>query len=578
MQINLSDSFLKPAGETTAKSSDAAAAGSADSFFAQIGQMMNADSPETNGQSVEDPDGQSAALCCTDSGNLEAGDPASLFNSIDAETVQKLDWTISDTPTLWDMAIVPETDAGDAVPQFDCGDANSNLPSRTPEKTESGEEPTPIEICDTISESSPLPMYFSGSLTAISAMPIKGDGQNIDSNAEPEVLKSAISDTETKPVNLDSLNKKISDHSNNLFKDALSGLQSEEATSGAEDGNPDAINRDLPDMDSFAPQKATTTPSAAVAMPVKEKMAFPKSETSQKGLPVDPVPAADPHRESESQPFRTLMKDGAEAADRNLRPQSPGTSERTSSAIPTVRKPEQGVSVSVDTEKTESPNAAPTASKDEAVVHALLQARSENGLTASPGKSQPPGTERAQEVPATALHNSARPSNGSSAAAAAEPAAPAQPRQFIHQLADQIQVLVRDGKGDIRIQLKPDVLGRIEIKAQTTPAGVVARITTETSTVKSYLENNIQVLQQTLADQGLRIDRIQIVSQDSFDAQFSSGRNAHFGQAGSGRNGQNSESFGRAAGSRATGVVEEIALDRAAWLSMNPNNRFYTVA
>jgi hypothetical protein len=85
-------------------------------------------------------------------------------------------------------------------------------------------------------------------------------------------------------------------------------------------------------------------------------------------------------------------------------------------------------------------------------------------------------------------------------------------------------------------------------------------------------------LQQTLVDLGLRIDRIQIVSQDGMDAQLSSGYGTQFGQAGTGRNGQNSNNESETSGSLAMDASDEITVDPAAWLALNPNSRFYTVA
>jgi hypothetical protein len=92
------------------------------------------------------------------------------------------------------------------------------------------------------------------------------------------------------------------------------------------------------------------------------------------------------------------------------------------------------------------------------------------------------------------------------------------------------------------------------------------------------LENNLQLLQQTLVDLGLRLDRIQIVAQDGMDAQFSSGYGAHFGQAGTGRNGQNSNAEAEIPGFITMDAADEITLDSATRLALNPNGRFYTVA
>jgi flagellar hook-length control protein FliK len=208
-----------------------------------------------------------------------------------------------------------------------------------------------------------------------------------------------------------------------------------------------------------------------------------------------------------------------------------------------------------------------------------MQSKSDAGQATTLGKSQTASVQNKSELQAVAISNPLQSTETSAAAStSAELVSKPQSRDFVQQLADQIQVQVREGKEEIRIQLKPELLGRIEIKAEITPAGVTARIITESTSVKSYLENNIQILQQTLVDQGLRMDRIQIVAQDGMDAQFSSGYGTQFGQAGTGRNGRDSESDSETTGSGSIDASDEITVDSVAWLALNPNNRFYTVA
>jgi len=194
---------------------------------------------------------------------------------------------------------------------------------------------------------------------------------------------------------------------------------------------------------------------------------------------------------------------------------------------------------------------------------------------------QPPlvATERQSQAQAVVALNPTQTGESSGAVdAPAEPSSTSKTPEFILQMADQIQIQLRDGKGEIRIQLKPDGFGRLEISAENTIHGVSARISTESSTVKSYLENNLQLLQQTLQDQGLKIDRIHIVVQDAMDAQSSSGFSAQFGQTGSGQNGKDPHLSSAKPGTSPADAMEEGSLDPASWLALNPNNRFYTVA
>jgi hypothetical protein len=196
-----------------------------------------------------------------------------------------------------------------------------------------------------------------------------------------------------------------------------------------------------------------------------------------------------------------------------------------------------------------------------------------------PGQPSLSAAERQSQVQSVFASSPAQ--NGESAGAvSASPAQSSTPHapEFVLQLADQIHIQIRDGKGEIRIQLKPDSLGRLEIRAENTIHGVAVRISTESSAVKSYLENNLQLLQQTLQDQGLKIDRIHIVVQDAFDSQSSSGFTAQFGHTGSGQNGKEPQFSSGKSGLSPVNPIEEGVLDPASWLALNPNNRFYTVA
>jgi flagellar hook-length control protein FliK len=166
--------------------------------------------------------------------------------------------------------------------------------------------------------------------------------------------------------------------------------------------------------------------------------------------------------------------------------------------------------------------------------------------------------------------------NGVGSASERIPAA--QPKEFTLQVAQRIQFQIREGKETVRIQLKPDSLGRIEIRAETTGNGVIARIATESPMVKSYLENNMHMLQQTLQDQGLKADRIDIVVHDSLDFSAFSGYGAQFGHTGTGHAGNESHVFHESSGHMASEPLEEISLDPRSLAALNPDIHFYAIA
>jgi flagellar hook-length control protein FliK len=169
-------------------------------------------------------------------------------------------------------------------------------------------------------------------------------------------------------------------------------------------------------------------------------------------------------------------------------------------------------------------------------------------------------------------------SSNSTVLSGSEQVLPAQSKDLIYQIAERIQFQLREGRGEIRIQLKPDSLGRVEIKAETTTNGVVVRIVTEAGNIKSYLESNLQLLHQNLQDQGLKVDRIYISIQNGSDSQSASGHAAQFGNSGAG--GSPKEPNKPSVPSSATSMEpsEDLFEDFTTSISPNPNVRFHTIA
>jgi flagellar hook-length control protein FliK len=168
--------------------------------------------------------------------------------------------------------------------------------------------------------------------------------------------------------------------------------------------------------------------------------------------------------------------------------------------------------------------------------------------------------------------------SGSAASSGTEPLSASQPKDLIYQVAERIQFQIREGKGEMRIQLKPDGLGRLEIKAQTTANGVVARISTETSSMKTYLESNLQLLQQNLQDQGLKVERIQVIVQNESDSQAASGHQSQFSHAGTDSSARESNKTSAMSKAETHDVADDTFIDPAALIDLNPNVRFHTVA
>ena len=107
---------------------------------------------------------------------------------------------------------------------------------------------------------------------------------------------------------------------------------------------------------------------------------------------------------------------------------------------------------------------------------------------------------------------------------------PAPEMEFITRLAGRIRSMVANRQGLLRVQLEPADFGRMEIRAQQGVRGIVAQIILESETVRGFLENRLHILQQSLADQGLRFDKLQIIFQGD-QATSSPGSGGQFQQS-----------------------------------------------
>jgi len=154
---------------------------------------------------------------------------------------------------------------------------------------------------------------------------------------------------------------------------------------------------------------------------------------------------------------------------------------------------------------------------------------------------------------------------------------PAKPAELVFQLAERIQSQLQSGQGEVRIQLRPEHLGTIEIKAENAAGGIVARIAAESSSVKQYLENNLHILQQSFQDQGLKVDRIDVVLQPGLDAPQTGSHQQNPHHAETGQQGPNAD-YGRGGSRQLSPRLIEVTVDPMSDLVLGPHSTFHTVA
>ena len=166
-----------------------------------------------------------------------------------------------------------------------------------------------------------------------------------------------------------------------------------------------------------------------------------------------------------------------------------------------------------------------------------------------------------------------------SAAAKPETPVPARPvnvpdQKFVFELAGRIRSLIQGGREMLRIQLQPEHLGRLEIRAESGRNGIIASIAAESIEAKKLLENNIQSLQQTLDSRGLKVDRIHIVVDENMYTAFAD--DGRYGNAGKGSRNAQADEFSKPAGAGIKSLYTENVID----LSTEAEQRgvkFYTV-
>lgn len=179
-------------------------------------------------------------------------------------------------------------------------------------------------------------------------------------------------------------------------------------------------------------------------------------------------------------------------------------------------------------------------------------------------------------VAVRAARTSALPAESAAKTAQPEAMALHEP-DFLSKMAQHVQIQVRGGDGVVHIQLKPQILGRLEIRAETFAGGVRATIVTESQSVRDFLEQNIQALRQSFQDQGIRIERMQIMVADpSMSDHAAGGQSSH--QPSADRGTESRQGRGREHGSPGGKEDLEPPTEQAPALSLRPHSTFHTVA
>ncbi|MCL4515984.1 MAG: flagellar hook-length control protein FliK [Firmicutes bacterium] len=107
------------------------------------------------------------------------------------------------------------------------------------------------------------------------------------------------------------------------------------------------------------------------------------------------------------------------------------------------------------------------------------------------------------------------------------------------QIVQKAQMILRDGSSEMRMQLIPEHLGKLEMRILVHDGVVTARFMVENAQVKSMIEGNLPQLKQSLESLGLQIDSFAVGvgagQQEAFNSSWAgSGRSSGAGDGGDG--------------------------------------------
>ncbi|MEQ1908934.1 MAG: flagellar hook-length control protein FliK [Vicinamibacterales bacterium] len=82
-------------------------------------------------------------------------------------------------------------------------------------------------------------------------------------------------------------------------------------------------------------------------------------------------------------------------------------------------------------------------------------------------------------------------------------------------IVDAIRVQADNGNGQVRLRLNPEFLGDVTVDVRVNGGSVVASVHASSADVREWLRTNEAVLRQTLADQGLHLERLVVAEEDA---------------------------------------------------------------
>ena len=92
-----------------------------------------------------------------------------------------------------------------------------------------------------------------------------------------------------------------------------------------------------------------------------------------------------------------------------------------------------------------------------------------------------------------------------------------QMREIVQQVVDQVKMVVTENTSSMEMQLNPENLGKVQLTVVSKAGHITAQFIAENEMAKQALESQIQQLRETLGNQGLKVEEVEVsVSDFSF--------------------------------------------------------------
>ncbi len=92
-------------------------------------------------------------------------------------------------------------------------------------------------------------------------------------------------------------------------------------------------------------------------------------------------------------------------------------------------------------------------------------------------------------------------------------------QEIMRQIVDEVRASAHDGVTSLEVALTPETLGKVNIQVIAKDGAVTAQIATETETARNAVESQMMRLRETLEEQGIKVDNVEVViSGHAFDS------------------------------------------------------------